>query len=1657
MKFRNWVASLIVMLFAMNCFALSAFESENSEELQVNNLVKTLDGLQVSLSVIEPEWSTVSVDNGLVEIASFNNSDFMEIIGEPIVPVTSRFFRLPATGGAILNINNAVYEVISDIDYGIYLGEENGTKLMGASSIPEDRWFPENIAEITDPAIMHDFRISSITTYPIQVNPARRKVRVYSSYDIEISYTGNSGLNELEAQPTRISSLFLNWYRNFMDWNEIELDDFEIYRGDVLVVVHTSMLDVLEPWTQWKRQKGWNIEILTQEDVSWNSNAIKTGIQSRYNESEGTLDYVVIVGDDGTPNHGSEGDHGYTLLAGGDQLSDVALGRISVANESQLVNYVSKTLKYESTPFMGTTEWYKRGMVASGGSGMSTVRLGRQVRNLLLDLGYTQVDSAFFTSHPNPNSIVAQKINEGVSYFNYRGYWGTGLSTGEIAGLTNANMLPMVLDITCGTGDWVWGTSLTEAWMRAGTANHPRGGIAAIGTATTGTHTRFNNSLSSGAFEASLVYHIPEIGAAILGAKYNLYKTFSGFDNGGVGNFNDWCNLMGDPTTWLFTDIPQPLVITYPVSIEEGINVYDVRVSDGSNYLPDAWVTLYAELGGEFFTSTGISDADGRVTLDIPSTDVSTYKLTVTKQNCHPSIIDIPVNGSSRVGYTQVSFQDDNQDGTVGNGNGVPEAGETIGVMFNVHNYDGATQTNVTLAVSASSNMFNVTQATSTIGTIAAGSDVLNSTPILIDIAENAQDRFFDYLNVGFSSDQGDFDDQLKIMVRAPKFSVSTVSVTGDLYPGEDATISLTINNIGGSDFNAGSAIVVSTDPFLNVLDDPESVGSVATGNSVTIPGYSFSAHNLSFRGYQASFRVELESSTGQIDTAYASVNFGNRRAVDPSGPDKYGYFAFDDEDDDYEMSPEYNWIEIDGGVVGNDYNGERLNLNDATEDDDQVVVIQLPFEMQYYGEVFTHMSVTGNGMVGMGIQPMISTARNWPIPAPLGPNYMIAPFWDDRLTSGDAGIYTYYDSDNDRFIIEWSKTKDSNGTGLTTFEIVFYDHMGTHATVSGDNEFLFQYKTVSPTTGAWADIPYFTTGIENGNQTDGIQYNYWNTAYAGAKNVTANSAILFSTLTGLITGTVEGNVTYLTGGAPVEGATVYVGNHIVTTTTDAVGDYTLERVVIGTHTVTAMGPGLNPSTVNNVTVLENETSTADLEVTQPLFELDQETIDLEMRNDQSIVRNLAITNDGDGWLEYDARIDFHGPEGVIEHPEDPVLSLDEPWDELFNFNTATAEIRNRGLTLVGRNFWTCGSNNPDAPANAPNQLYAYDKEGAYLNTFAQPIDDPQGSGFYGLTTDGEYLYGAAVGKLYKMAFDGENITLVDSWEIPVNPARYLEYDPEEGLFWMGDMTTFLYGIDDQGNIVRSLDIPGQIRAIAYYSGEATDQKLYYMSQDFGSDEVNIRKLNTANGENSLVNTLVVDDVVINDANITYRWNPMKWTFIGLFDTQGEGDLVKVWELDENRAWLEIDNAAGVVEANSSTTLPITFNGLDLPDDDYHAWIRIDHNAIQVVSFVRINLTLFTDLDENIVELPTEWKIEAPYPNPFNPTTTVRFSMVESAMVNAKIFNVLGQEVLTVINRRLGAGYHEMSIDGSQLSSGVYFMKFEAGPINSTSKLILLK
>ena len=144
-------------------------------------------------------------------------------------------------------------------------------------------------------------------------------------------------------------------------------------------------------------------------------------------------------------------------------------------------------------------------------------------------------------------------------------------------------------------------------------------------------------------------------------------------------------------------------------------------------------------------------------------------------------------------------------------------------------------------------------------------------------------------------------------------------------------------------------------------------------------------------------------------------------------------------------------------------------------------------------------------------------------------------------------------------------------------------------------------------------------------------------------------------------------------------------------------------------------------------------------------------------------------------------------------------------------------------------------------------------------------------------------------------------------------------------------------------------------------------------------------------------------------------------------------------------------------------------------------WTTIDYTGSEVLMSVRVYVTWlntggsqfmfetgdqcgFTGQADPAVELgaPVTFALERNYPNPFNPQTSIRFSLPDASEVTLEVFDVMGRKVQTLLSGRLDAGFHEAvwngtNASGAPVASGVYLYRIQAGEFNKVMQMILMK
>jgi hypothetical protein len=163
-----------------------------------------------------------------------------------------------------------------------------------------------------------------------------------------------------------------------------------------------------------------------------------------------------------------------------------------------------------------------------------------------------------------------------------------------------------------------------------------------------------------------------------------------------------------------------------------------------------------------------------------------------------------------------------------------------------------------------------------------------------------------------------------------------------------------------------------------------------------------------------------------------------------------------------------------------------------------------------------------------------------------------------------------------------------------------------------------------------------------------------------------------------------------------------------------------------------------------------------------------------------------------------------------------------------------------------------------------------------------------------------------------------------------------------------------------------------------------------------------------------------------------------------------EGDLVPIPE------WLTVSGSMNWLEAGESDQISITVNTVDLQDDAQYGGqvlILISGDEVSIPVF----LTTGDYLSAVNSQIPNDFKLFPTYPNPFNPTTTLRYNLPEDGLVNITIYDMMGREVQTLVDDKQVSGEQEVVWDASGFASGVYFVLSKSGNKVHSEKILFLK
>ena len=281
----------------------------------------------------------------------------------------------------------------------------------------------------------------------------------------------------------------------------------------------------------------------------------------------------------------------------------------------------------------------------------------------------------------------------------------------------------------------------------------------------------------------------------------------------------------------------------------------------------------------------------------------------------------------------------------------------------------------------------------------------------------------------------------------------------------------------------------------------------------------------------------------------------------------------------------------------------------------------------------------------------------------------------------------------------------------------------------------------------------------------------------------------------------------------------------------------------------------------------------------------------------------------------------------------------------------------------------------------------------------------------------------------------------------------------DDGLTWCTPGSSIWGGLlfDFRNQYVITV---GEIAGVGAYGNAA------YLSSDYGNTWTNLGFVGTSNfyalGFFSNQNIIVGGHYYYGPPNLykgaLYISTDMcsTWTFIdtlinsqvGLSYSIGstEGMIIGTKELG---VFLFSDEGDSLGSRNEGLTnlnvqaLTLDNNGYVYPGTENGVWRRPLSEIV-------------TSVNDEITQ-PTEFILEQNYPNPFNPSTKIKYSIPQSSNIAIKVFDILGNEIETLINEEKPAGTYELTWNAVNLPSGVYFYRLRSGSFVETKKMVLLK
>ncbi len=810
--------------------------------------------------------------------------------GLPELPVFRRYVEIPFGAEPVIVIEDIEYREIP-VDFTVYPRQPAYLKIEGyeppfafdSDFYISDSYTFQEAALAFHAGIARDYNLAIVEIHPVDFNPGTGMLRIISSLKLRIDLPG-ADQAETYRRKERLST---HYWREVMD---CRVENPGFYRPlyvpptDIgfLMIGSDGTADTLQKYARWKSRKGFKVEAVDESTAGTTTTAIKNFIQNRYDSGDPPPQFVVIVGDEdyvptysGSYSSGAPTDLNYAKLDGTDIYPDVFMGRWSITTYAQLDNLMDRNMEYERWELGGGTDWTLGACLPSTDDSYWH-ELAEATQQYIADtwfdpIGYTDID-LIQAAYGGTGSQVLAAINDGRMIVNYTGhgmttYWDApSVSQANVRNLTNANEYPFVISNACLTGKFDVDECFAETWIR----QTDKAALAFMG-ASNNTMWNEDDAFARRMYDSTFVADYYFIGGMQHKGLWAVAQDYPSRRN----YYFEIYHVFGDPSIALWFTPPEAMSVSHPATSTPAGGSFSVTVNDGAP-LEDALVCVTND---DDIHMAQYTNASGVVNFTVPSASPGdTLYVTVTAYNHIPYFGFAIVNGNGPL----LAYNTHSVDDPAGDGDDIPDCGESIDIYVNVTNTGTETAYSVYGNLSTTDPRATVIASSRPYGTIASGTSRTNSTPFTVTLAGDIEDQQEIEFDFAMSDADTTWDATFTISVRAPDLMVGSHYVAGgdgDSYaePGERIELFVQGGNTSVEYADNVEGILSESDPYITIVDHTADYGDIDPASTE----YPATAFVLDISGgcptpYYANLNVTLNESRGHSTTESIILLIGN-------------------------------------------------------------------------------------------------------------------------------------------------------------------------------------------------------------------------------------------------------------------------------------------------------------------------------------------------------------------------------------------------------------------------------------------------------------------------------------------------------------------------------------------------------------------------------------------------------------------------------------------------------------------------------------------------------------------------------------------------------------------------------------------------------------